>query len=97
MNTISSIQILKKETEQGLTRLSAEISDNGDLIINDYCIGPFAQEMYGHDDVEADVKVKKDFKDTLLLLLLKERFDKFSEIREWLKSNGVPYKFDSWP
>ena len=45
-------------------------------------IGKFAQEVYSHDDVESNITVKKDFKDTVLLWLLKGRFEKSSEFSE---------------
>ena len=96
-NELSSILIHEKETEQGLTRLSAEISDDADLIIKDYFIGKMAQEVYSHDDSESCVTLKKEFKDTLLLRLLKGRFKQSSELREWLDSNSVPYELEIWP
>jgi len=97
INKISKIVISKEYTEQGATTLSAEISKRGDLIMNDYFIGKMAQEVYSHDDSESYVTVEKDYKDTLLLQLLKGRFKKSYELREWLDSNNVPYGFDIWP
>jgi len=97
MDKITSILIDKRENDRGVTRLSSEISDDGNLIINDYFIGPAAQEFYGHDDVDSFVKIKKIHKDSLLLLLLRDRFEKISELREWLDSAGVPYDFEIWP
>ena len=96
-NKITKIEIVKTENDQSSTILSAKISDDGDLIIDDYFIGKFAQEVYDHDDSESFVKVKKDFKNTLLLLLLKERFQANSELRDWLSLNNVPYDFEIWP
>ena len=47
-------------------------------------------------DCEYSVTVKAEHKDSLLLLLLKEKFGDFPPAKEWLEQKGVPFSEWRW-
>lgn len=75
--------------------VTATIED-ADLRFSDYAIGERLVAILngdGDDEREIVVTVKSDFKDSVLLALLQQRFSgncAISEIQEWLAENGIP-------
>ncbi|MBI4165859.1 MAG: hypothetical protein HY508_09015 [Acidobacteria bacterium] len=85
--------------------LNAGINERGDLELEGQDLGASVEAHWGDSDYEYWVVVPKDYKDTVLLWLLKERFDATpqtsplkndSEFMEWLKAKGIPYQFNSY-
>jgi hypothetical protein len=72
--------------------------DGEDLRIDDYAIGSSIKLINGGDsDYERILTIKAEYKNSVTLSLLKQRFDgnsAYSEIQEWLSENGIP--FESW-
>jgi hypothetical protein len=51
--------------------------------------------MWGHD-YEYDVTISKEWKDTVLLHLAKERFKTVSEFKKWLDEKEIPSETSLW-
>lgn len=70
--------------------------DGENLRLEDYAIGESIKKMFdGDSDYERIVTIKSDFKDSVLLALLQQRFhgnSALSEIQDWLSENGIPYE-----
>jgi hypothetical protein len=84
----------------GQTQLDILISDTDDLVMEGYDTGPAVEDFFGDSDYEYWVTVSQEYKDWLLLNLIKETFASdpkpSSTYMEWLKKKGIPYKFVSF-
>lgn len=80
--------------------ISAEINDSGDFTM--YCqdVGKAPREFWGDSDYEFWVLVLAEHKDALLLALVEKLFGgrpkAVDEFDEFLKSKGIPSKWDSY-
>lgn len=93
---IKEINLIESKSERISVHLSAKIDESGDLILEGYDSGSFVKERFDDYDYEYSLKVKSEYKDTILLLLVKERFANDSEFRQWLAEKGIPSEFWSW-
>ncbi len=86
----------------GRTQLDILINDTDDLVMEGYDYGPDVEEFFGDDDYEYWVTVPKEYKDLVLLNLIKEKFTSKSKsgpssaFMNWLKKKGIPYEFVSF-
>jgi hypothetical protein len=82
---------------EGRSELLAKIDDRGQLVLDGADTGSRVQEIWGDDDYEFSEAVPAEWKDTVLLHLVKERFSTgTSEFRKWCEERGIPTKFESW-
>lgn len=84
------------KTERDKRYLDALIDDEGKLVIEGYDIGESVKEFWGDSDYEYWLRVPQEWKDTVLLLLIKERFGLSSDFKKWLEDKEIPHKFESW-
>lgn len=82
----------------GGTRISVEvyISDAGDLVVDGCDYGEAPKKIWKDSDYEYVTTIKKEFKDTILLLLIQDNFKDSYDFREWLKRHDIPNDFWSW-
>ena len=73
-----------------------KISDNGDLVIDGGDCGKAPLEFWGDSDYEYITTIKKEYKDTVLLLLVKDKFKDSDDFREWLKAKDIPNEYFTW-
>jgi len=71
--------------------LKAVIKENGDLVFEGVDMGDSIKERFGDFDFEYWHNIEAEHLDKLLLYLIKEKFDKISEVLKWLKNNNIPY------
>ena len=93
---IDRITLINSKTERLSVRLTARVDENGDLILDGYDSGEFVEEVLYHDDYEYSLTVKAEYKDTVLLHLIKETFANDSKFRTWLDEKGIPSDFWSF-
>lgn len=93
---ISKIKLMEFKTERDSRYLDALIDDEGTLVLEGYDIGDSVEEHWGDSDYEYWLKVSQEWKDTVLLLLIKERFALSSDFKKWLEEKEIPHKFESW-
>jgi len=96
MSKIKEINLREDKTKDNSSYLDAKIDDQENLVMEGYDIGKSPEEFWGDDDYEYWVVVQKEFKDTVLLWLLKEHFRTSTDFMNWLKSKNIPYEFSSW-
>lgn len=82
-------QILKGERFEWLT---VRIDDTGDLLLEGQDTAPII-ERFRDIDYEYWLTVGKDDKDTVLLHLIRDRFDNATAFREWLAQYHIPCRF----
>ena len=90
---INRIKLKESRSERGSIFLEARIKENGDLQLEGQDIGPLVEEMWGDSDYEYWLTVDKDYKDTVLLRLIKERFSRETEFKKWLEEKQIPFNF----
>lgn len=73
-------------------KLEALINDRGDLVLEGYEAGDSVREY--HDDFDFEYWHTVNVKDvhTLLLLLIKDRFDNVTDYLNWLEEKGIEYE-----
>lgn len=76
--------------------LTAEIKENGDLFLEGQDLGPDVLEWFGDSDYEYFYTIKQEWKDTVLLHLLAEKFTLSDTPQMWLKRKNIPYDFSNW-
>lgn len=90
MNKITEIALFERNDENGYSRDLVRVHTDGSINLDSFDTGPLPDSVWGRD-YEYDVNFSADWKDTILLLLLKERFASNSEFRNWAKSQSIPY------
>ncbi len=76
--------------------VDVEIRENGDLNMGLYDRGETVEKIFGSDEYEYDLTVKKEDAEMVLLYLLKEKFTSTSDFKKWLEENKIPFKEESW-
>ncbi|MBD3189583.1 MAG: hypothetical protein GF308_03015 [Candidatus Heimdallarchaeota archaeon] len=87
--------IILKEKRWGTNEyhlLEAAIKEAGDLVFEGVDSGDSVKERYGDFDFEYWYKVRADQVPKVLLFLLQEKFEKTSEIIDWLKEKDIPFE-----
>lgn len=93
---INKISLIESKSERISVDLSAEITDEGDLLLSGCDFGELVKERFGDFDYEYWLKVKGEYKDTILLYLIRERFANDAEFKAWLNENRIPNDFWSF-
>jgi hypothetical protein len=94
---INEIEITKTDNKEVYVRIYCKIEYNGNIKYKSYTVGGITKDYIGHDDYEVEVEVKNEYKDTVLLKLIADRFNSESEFMNWLGEQKIPYSFISWP
>ena len=95
---LSELTIRDVRSEQGFSKLKVRIEPRGDLVLDGSDLG-HATGFVGAEgrDYDHTVTVRADWRNTVLLRLMAERFTGTSKFRDWCKSHGIPADFDTWP
>jgi hypothetical protein len=90
--------VLRKERKGKDSRhLEAKVEDNGELILSGQDLGPEVRRFFQTDEYEYFYRVPSSYKDTVLLRLLKEKFDEEDFLLdEWLQKHGILYEFENY-
>ncbi len=96
MEKIDKVVLYVEETDIDSKDEWVSIQDNGDLRLDVNDCGQTPLKYWGDIDYEYWLNVDKDWKDTVLLLLIKEKFKRFSDLANWLEENKIPNTFGSW-
>ncbi len=93
---IDRLTLIDEKTDRVSINLVARIADGGDLILEGQDPGKTVEETFGDGDYEYALKVAADLKDTVLLLLIKERFATDAEFRARLDEKRIACEFWSF-
>ena len=93
---VKKIELMREIAPKDKRYLDAMIDDEGNLVLEGYDIGESVKEYWGDSDYEYWLKIRKEWKDTVLLMLIKERFGRSSDLQTWLEEKEIPYEFSSW-
>jgi hypothetical protein len=95
MNKLTDIALFEIKDEGGFRRDLVHVRDDGSLNFDSFDCGKFSNDMWG-GDFEYSLDIDAKWKDTLLLILLKERFSAIKDFREWAQSKEIPYTEGGW-
>jgi hypothetical protein len=76
--------------------LDVGIDDEGNLVMEGVDGGPAVEEFWGDNDYEYWQTVPAAWKDTVLLYLMKERFEGTTPFGKWCEERGIPTEFANW-
>jgi hypothetical protein len=94
---IRDVDLLREKSESLTRSVWASIQEDGSLFVGGQDSGPFKQEwLGGGESYEYSATVSPEYRDTVLLLLIKERFKDYPEFEQWLKEQGIPYSDWVW-
>ena len=93
---IKQIKLRDIEFHGGKSYLDAMINDDGDLVLEGCDNGESVRQFWGDFDYEYWVTVNRDYKDTVLLHLIQEKFESETKFQEWLKEKDIPCEFSSY-
>lgn len=86
---IKSVSFISPETHNVKRSVGASIKDSEDLLID-------GMDWGMEHDYEYSMTIEARFKDSVLLLLLKDKFADFPEAKKWLEEQGVPFNYFVW-
>ncbi len=89
MEKIKEITLYEVRDKDGTSWDKIHVESNGTLNLDSYDCGT-RPEMFFGGDYERDIYVDAEWKDSILLLLLKERFKTIGNLREWADEKGIP-------
>ena len=90
MEKIKEITLFSEETERNSFLEWVSISEKGELRLDGNDCGDAPLTFWGDIDYEYWRIIDKDWKDTVLLLLIKEQFKRFTEFENWLDKKKIP-------
>ncbi|HVB20033.1 MAG TPA: hypothetical protein VNF51_01975 [Candidatus Paceibacterota bacterium] len=97
MQKIKDITLFERRDKKGTSWDKIHILDDGRLNFDSHDLGSIPMEFWGHEDYEYDTYVDAEWKDSILLLLRKERFKRNEDFRKWADTKEIPYTSASWP
>jgi hypothetical protein len=92
---VDRVTLAEKRTATGWHLLDAEIGDDGDLVLTGHEPDDLPKAAFGATEYASRRTIAAEWKDTLLLLLLRERFKSDAMFQQWLERNGIPYEYVS--
>jgi hypothetical protein len=93
---IKKLSIRDVENPGSFSCLETRIDEGGDLVLDRVDGGRQLEEVTREFDYEFFWTVPAEWKDTVLLHLMKERFPKESKFAPWCKERGIPVKSFYW-
>lgn len=93
MKPVERLELSEKRTEKGWHVLEASVDVNGDLVLTGRDPIDLPKAAFGATEYETTRRIPAEYKDTLLLLLLRERFKSDAMFQQWLERHGIPYEY----
>jgi len=91
---IQTLLIKTQETDKITTSSSIRVSDSGDILFEVYNSGKQVKMVRGKWSYKDVLTIPSNYKDTILLYLLKEHHPYLFELKEWIKDKGIPFTLD---
>jgi len=93
---IKELTIWDKKNDNYSGYLKVGIKDDSNLEMFGLDMGGMVKEVWAGEDYEYWLTINKEYKDAVLLWLIKERFDNDIKFKEWLDSKNIPSEFGNW-
>lgn len=92
---LKELVINSEQHADGYSDLKVSVNERQDVVMEGVDGGQRIEELTGDWDYEYWVTVRAEWKETLLLHLLKERFADSTRFKAWLEQQNIPYEFHS--
>ena len=89
MKRIKEITLYEVRNKDGTSWDKIHVESDGSLNLDSFDCGT-RPEMFFGGDYERDIYIDAEWKDSFLLLLLKERFENIMSLRKWADEKGIP-------
>jgi hypothetical protein len=96
MEPIKKLTIYREDKTDGYRELEVVIYHDGSLVLDGVDAGEDVINYFGDWDFEYLLVVAPEYKDTVLLHLIKDRFSSAQDMQQWLKERDIPYQFTSY-
>ena len=99
---ITSITLEEVKTEELTHSLRAQINKDGGLQLEGQDLGKKVEQTWGEDEYEYWYTLPEDYKDTLLLLLIKDFFASEegvtteAKFKKYLEEHNLPCEFSNY-
>lgn len=90
---IDRVTLAEKRTQGGWHVLEAQVNADGDLVLRGREPDDLPKAAFGATEYESKRTIRAELKDTLLLLLLRDRFKSDAMFQQWLERHGIPYEY----
>lgn len=97
MEKITTITLHEPGDGPNTTSDKASIGQTGELRLEAYDTGSIPMAFFGREEYEFTYSYDADWKDTILLLLMKDRFASVGDFHCWTDEKSIPHHFESWP
>lgn len=91
---INKIMLKEEKSDHSSHDVQAYINGSSGVSVDYYDLSPTAKSSYGGSDYEYIVSVDREYKDTLLLHLISEKFTDPQEFGMWCYEKGIEH--DTW-
>jgi hypothetical protein len=91
MNKISKINLIDEIRDKDSRHLDLVITDTGDLQFIGQDLGPLTEKLTGEHEYEYFLTVSAQYKDSILLYLIQEKFPDDSAFKKWLDEKQIPH------
>jgi hypothetical protein len=96
MEKINEVYLFEQEDDKNSFLEWVSILDDERLSLNGNDCGEIPLRFWGDIDYEYWRIIDKDWKDTILLLLIKDMFKRFNDFAGWLEEKNIPSTFGSY-
>ena len=93
---LKELVISSEQAADGYSDLKVRVNDHSDVVMEGVDGGRRIEELTGDWDYEYWVTVRAEWRETLLLYLLKDRFADSTSFKAWLERQDIPYEFHSY-
>jgi hypothetical protein len=94
---LKSVTLSRTQGERVRSTMWAVILDDGALEYERSDYGPVVEEYWHRDEHEYNVTLPAEYKDTVMLLLIKDYVRDDVTFRVWLEEKGIPFQTSMWP
>ena len=96
MEPIKKLVIRHERMDDGYSELAVGIDDSGALVLEGVDAGEEVRRLFGDWDFEYWLTIPAEYRESLLLYLIKERFTSVHDMRKWLGEKDIPFEFTSF-
>jgi len=96
MEPIKKLVIRHERMDDGYSEFTVGIDDSGSLVLEGVDAGEEVRRLFGDWDYEYWLTIPAEYRESVLLYLIKERFSSVHDMREWLKEKNIPCEFTSY-
>lgn len=96
MEPFKKLLIRRDQFGDGYSELAVTVDESGSIVLEGVDAGEEVKKFFGDWDYEYWLKIAPEYRDSISLYLIKERFSSVEDMRKWLKEKDIPFTFTSF-